>query len=149
MKHALLSRLLAKIRGSAVCANVTQLLKAACTMNFVLSILAYAAYVVYCLCKGIDIDQRMGIIKHGRGPAWAVVAFLEVQLLTVFVMAWFSDEPQTLRFRLPYILWGGLILVFFSGFWSHNAGARAFASLLVRYVGISDVLYGLIGSDDS
>jgi len=121
-------------------------LKMICTANFVLSILLYGGYVTYFLSNGISIDHRWGI-GHSRAPVWAVVAFLELQLLAIFVMGRFSDTPQTLRFRLAFILWGILILFLWVGYWAQSAVAPIYDFHLVGYVGISDVAYGLLGNN--
>jgi len=117
-------------------------------MNFVLSIFLYGGYVIYCFSNGVSIDHRWGI-GHGRIPMWALVAFLQIQLLAIFVMGEFSDEPQTLRFRLAFILLGVFILFFWVAYWSQSVVTPVFDFHLVGYVGISDIAYGLIGNNDT
>ncbi len=119
-------------------------LKLICTVNLVLSVILYAVYVIYFLSNGIDIDQHWGIVKHGRhGPTWALVAFLEIQFLVIFVAGRFSDKPQSRRLRLAYILWGILVLLFISG------TANQSGSILLKYISSSAIAYGLLGSEDT
>ncbi len=125
-----------------------RVLKMICTMNFVLSIFLYGGYVVYCFSNGINIDYRWGVGGHGP-PMWALVAVFQAQLLVIFVMGAFSYEPQTLRFRLVFLLWGVFILFFWVGHWSQSAVTPVSDFHLVGYVGISDIAYGLIGNNDA
>ena len=133
-------------RGSMI-----RVLKGLCTMNIALSFLLYGGFIIYCLSQGIDISKRWGIIEHGRGgPTWALVAFLEAQLLMMFIWGQFySDEPQTLRYRLGYFLWGVFILVFWLACAFHHAVAPPLDIHLIGYVAISDLAYGFIGSNDT
>src|SRR4051812_21913294 len=58
------------------------------TANFLISMLVYGGYITVCLMRGVDIDGQLGIARHhGRGgPSWALVAFLEIQLLVIYLM---------------------------------------------------------------
>ena len=107
--------------------------------NFLFSMLVYGGYIVFCLSQGGDIDHRLGYAgHHGRGgPVWALVAFLQVQLLAIYIWQRYSDNPVTFRHRVGYLLYGVLIL-FFSG-----------GQSLIAYIGCSDVTYGLLGSNDT
>ena len=122
--------------------------KMICTMNFVLSILLYGGYVLYSLSNGINIDHHWGI-GHNRIPVWVFVAILEIQLLVIFIMGKFSDEPQILRLRLAFILWGVLILFLWVGYWSQNVVAPIYSFHLLGYIGVSDISYGLLGDIDT
>ena len=108
-------------------------------INFLFSLVLYAGYIGFCLFKGINIDQLWGVAEHHRGPpSWGIIAIMEIQLLIIFLVGYFSDEFQTLRGRSAYILWGTLILVFLS--------ARR---PLIIYLGCSDIGYGFLGGQDS
>jgi len=114
-------------------------LKLIFTVNFLISMLAYGGYIVICLMRGMDIDAQLGVTgHHGRGgPAWAIVAFLEAQLLAAYLIQHFSDDSITFRDRAIYLLWGALIMLGAAG------------QPLLTYVGCSDVVYGLFGSNDT
>jgi hypothetical protein len=130
--------------GMVATSNMIRALKDICAANFLLAALLYGIYVVYCLSNGIDMDEASGLVPHGRGgPAWVIVAVMEIQLLVVFGMGWFADEPQRLRLRLGYDLWGVMILVFLCGYFDHNG------IILVRYAACSDIAYGCLGSNDT
>lgn len=115
-----------------------RLIKRLMTINFAVSTAAYVVVVSFWLWKGVNIDQHWGIVRHGRGgPVWALIAFLQVQLLMIFVYGLFSANPQTFRFRIAYLLWGGLILFLSAG------------QPLPIYVACSDLAYGIFGDEST
>jgi len=111
--------------------------------------LVFGAYVIYGLSNGLDFDHGfMGVVRGRHGKAeWPVLVIVELQLVAVFIIQRFSDEPETFARRLVYILWGVLGLCF--TIWGGGSQAmHEVGHVLGFYVWVSNIAYGFVGSND-
>jgi hypothetical protein len=112
--------------------------------------LVFGGYAIYATSSGFDFNHRfLGVVRgNERMAIWPILVFLELQLVAIFIFQRFSDDPETFRRRLAYILWGilGLFLTVVDG---DSNGMHAVDHILGFYVWASDIAYGAIGSNDA
>lgn len=129
--------------------SVKRVAKTICTVNFLLSILLFGGYIVHGISNGLDFNHEfLGIVHGNHGKAaWPVLTYLEVQLFIVFVVQRISENPETLRRRIIYILSGlvGLLLTAAAG---STQGNYSPDFLLGVYIWASDIAYGLLGGGE-
>ena len=126
----------------ALFANMVRAFKITCTVNFLLATGVFLGFVFYCLIAGRALDTGWGFDERIRRPAsWVVVGIYQMGLLLMF----FARRPNVrgVHARFVFILLGiiGPSLTLADAF--SRGHPQAFDVILVTYIGLSDIAYGL------
>jgi hypothetical protein len=126
-------------------------LKVTCTVNFLISTAVLFGFVLYCLVTGRDLDTGWGFEGHHvrADPSWFLVGVYQSALLLMFFKRRWNAQAKKVSPRLVYILLGvlGPSLTLADAF--GRGHPHAFDVMLVTYIGLSDIAYGLFPTNDT